>query len=353
MKSHFSLVPASLVLLAIFVPVYDAPAGKYQQVQLEGLTITMTLEKRAPNVQRTDWPDEPISLTSQSVPVNGKTIHELLKEVHIFPDVEAFTVVYALNPDIQELRELKVSQIRIPKLVGGPKLEAAFKSGFVVLLTAEKEKKQQFSDSVQRVKTLVQDVSKFGPERFQVASTRDSTINSLNSTATILAGINQRIMQRFGRPITGEALSQLNADAELLNEMLSAKVATGAQVNKADQDRISALEKDVKLKGRAFSEVAAGDAPDRYPEVKVIVKTLRAGSPILNLRIYYVPEASRGKESKVKSFGILSSPSNQELPEADYCFWAAIDPTTTPVTNEQCLEIRKNRQSEVQLTVIR
>jgi hypothetical protein len=186
MKFHFSLVPASVLLVAIFVPVYDAPAEKYHQEQLEGLTITMTLEKRTPNVQRTDWPDERISLSSQSVPVNGKTIHELLKQVHIFPDVEAFTVVYALNPNIQELRELKVPQIRIPRLAGGPKLEAAFEGGFVVLLTAEKEKKQQFSENVRSVKTLVQDVSRFGPEKFQVASTRDSTINSLNSTAAIL-----------------------------------------------------------------------------------------------------------------------------------------------------------------------
>ena len=80
----------------------------------------------------------------------------------------------------------------------------------------------------------------------------------------------------------------------------------GAQFNEADQVRISALEKDVRLKGRAFSEVAAGDAPDRYPEVKVIVKTLRAGSPILNLRIYYVPEASKGRKARSSHSG--SSP---------------------------------------------
>ena len=40
--------------------------------------------------------------------------HELLKQVHIFPDVEAFTVVYALNPNIQELRELKVLRYAFP-----------------------------------------------------------------------------------------------------------------------------------------------------------------------------------------------------------------------------------------------
>ena len=48
MKFHFSLVPASVLLVAIFVPVHDAPAEKYHQEQLEGLTITMTLEKRTP-----------------------------------------------------------------------------------------------------------------------------------------------------------------------------------------------------------------------------------------------------------------------------------------------------------------
>jgi hypothetical protein len=354
MNSQFSFIPACLLLLLQIVPSGEHAEGrKHVGVRLAGITITMTLEKRGPNFETADWPAGTIRLIPQSVAVTkGKTIHEILKEAHVFPDVESFAVVYALNPDIAELRNLKVTKIKIPRVSGGPKLEAAFDRGFVVFLTAEKEKKEQFNRSVQALERVVQKAATFGPEQFENTQTRDSIIGSLNSTSAILVGINQRIMQRFGRPITREALGQLNAEANLLENLISGKAANKGRIDKSEHYRIAAIEKDVRLKGRAFSEVAAGDAPDRYPEIKVIVKTLREGNAVSNLRIYYVPEALKGDDSEVHPFGILSSPANKDLPEADYCFWAAKDPSKTPVTNELCLEIRRNK-FEVQLTVLR
>lgn len=350
MKAQLSFVTASLMLVVITLHVQAAPAGTSVQVRLDGLTITMTLQKRSP-LQSGDWPDEPISLTSQCVPVTDKTIHELLKEAHIFPDVEAFTVVYKLNPDVERLREITILRIAIPKVIGGPKLEAALASGFVVLLTVEKEKKERFNNSVQKVKSLVQEVSKLPTEKFQDSS-RDAIVNSLKSTSAILSGMNQRIVQRFGRPISTEGLNQLLAEVEMLNAMLTSKTKAGATMVKSDQNRISTIEKDVRIKGKAFSEVAAGDAPDEPPGVVVIVKTLRAGSQIPNLRVYYVPEALRGDSDEEQRFGILSSPTNKKIPEADYCFWASVDPARTPVTNVLCLEVRKGA-SAVELTVVR
>ena len=351
MNSHLSFISITLLLIAGVTRVQDVPAEKHRETEFEGLKITMSLEKRSTPVEKADWPDEPVGLNAQSVLVNGKTIHELLREAHIFPDVEAFAVVYILNPEVSELRQLKVSNIRIPKVVGGTKLDAAFTRGFLVFLTVDKEKKAQFNDSVQKLRKLAQDVAKFGPNQFQDASARDAVLDSLNSTTTILGGINQRIAQRFGRPITTEVLSQLNAETESLDRLLTSKVASKSRIDKSDQDKILAIQKDVRLKGRAFAEVAAGEAPDRYPEVKVIVKTLRDGNPVPNLRIYYVPEALKNEDSEAHPFGVLTYPPHKELPEADYCFWAAKDPDRTPITNQLCLEIRRN-QFEVQLTVI-
>src|SRR2546421_502755 len=124
MKIHLSLVPLSLLLLTIFNPVQD----KVKQVQLEGLNISMTLKRRTPTTQQADWPTEPITLTAQTVSVNGKTIHEILRDNHIFQDVEAFSIVYALNPQLKKLSDLNVSQIRIPVVQGGAKLKATLGS---------------------------------------------------------------------------------------------------------------------------------------------------------------------------------------------------------------------------------
>jgi hypothetical protein len=348
MNIHLSLMPLSLLFLTLFTPVQD----KVKQAQLEGLNITMTLRKRTPTPQQADWPAETVTLTAQSVAVNGKLIHQLLMDNHIFPDVEAFSIVYALNPQIQQLSNLTVSQLRVPVVQGGAGLKADFGSGFMVFLTVDKELKDRFVANVKELTIATQSVSSFGPERFQSPADKESIVTSLKSISDTLNRIDDRIIQRFGRPIPTEALSQLNADVELLNRMLISKVSSEAKINKKEQDQIAAVERDISVKRRAFTEVAAGGAPERWPEVKVIVKTLKGSSEVPSLRIYYVPEALKEQSSEVHSFGVLSSPSTQSIPEADYCFWAAKDPDKSAVTNEQCVEIRINKQAEVQLTVV-
>src|SRR5437870_774852 len=248
----------------------------------------MTLGKRTPTVQKLDWPAESVVLSSQAVPTNGKTIHELLRENHIFPDVEAFSVVYGLNPEIQKLSDLDVPQIRIPMVLGGQKLEAAFGSGFMVFVTVDKERKEQFNENVKTLTKLVQTVSDLGTERFPDSPTKESITSSLSTISAALNGINKRLIQRFGRPIPRDALDQLNAETGLLNAMLSAKTSTGARISKTDLDQIVAIDKDISVKSKAYSEIAAGEAPARWPEVNVVVKTIRQGHQIPSLRIYYV-----------------------------------------------------------------
>jgi len=354
-KLHYflSLVTLGGLTLSLLGFYSGQPSDLYRKVRIEGLNITVTLEKHSDRVEQTAWPAQSTILIAQSVPVAGKTINELLLERHISPDVEAFTVVYALNPEIQKLRQLEVAHIRIPVLADSSMLESIFAKGFEVFVTVEKERKKQFSDKVQILKKLIQEVSKFGPERFEGASDREPVISSLNTTATLIVKINERLVQRFGRPITTDGLAQLTGDVRLLDEVLSARTTPGAKILSSDKHKILAIENDVRLKSRAFSEVAApGDPPDRAPEVVVIVKTLNAKGQVPNLRIYYVPKLLKGQDDEVNSFGVLSSPTMQRLPEADYCFWGARDPTKKRVTSEQCLEIRIDRPSEVQLTVV-
>jgi hypothetical protein len=312
----------------------------------------MALQKLTSNTQQVDWPAEKISLTSQWVSVGGKTIHELLRDNHISPDVEAFSIIYVLNPQLQELRELSVPRLRIPKIEGGRRLNAIFAQGFVVFLTLDKEKKDQFNENTKKLTELIQTISEFEAEKFQDPSTREPILNSLTYIASALDEINERLIHRYGRPMPTEVLGQLNAETELLRRLLDTKVLLGAKIGKQELDKIISVEKDIRVKSAAYVEVASGDAPSRWPEVTVTVETLRGGRKVRGLRIYYVPLALKGDDSETKSFGILSTPSNQSLPEADYCFWAARDPNKVPVTNEQCKEIRIDREKVVQLTVI-
>jgi hypothetical protein len=295
-----------------------------------------------------------VLLTAQSVLVNKSTIHELLRANHIFPDVEAFSIVYALNPEIKKLDELAVREIRIPRVEHEASLKPFFTKGFLVFLTLYKEKKDNFSANLKQFRDLAAGVPGLAVDRFPDQASRTATLNSLTDTEAILNGMNKRIVQRFGPPITRGALDQLNADVELLNDLLGRNVSNGERIDKTEQELILAVEKDVRIKARMFRETAADRAPDAWDLVKVTVQALSQGQEVSGLRIYFVPEAQKRRRDKWQTFGRLT-PTEEKLEEADYYFWATrdSDPTHAPITNEILKEIRKDKGSQIQLTVIR
>lgn len=353
MKHHFRLVPASLLLFALAAGSRGAPAETYRLVQLEALPITISLEKRMPS-EKAEWPSETVLLTAQSVAVNKSTIHELLRANHIFPDVEAFSVVYALNPGIKKLDELTVQQIRVPRIQSEATLQPFFARGFWVFLTIYKEKKDSFSSNVKQFRGLAANILGFPVDRFPDKASRTATLNSLTSTLGLLNGMNKRVVQRFGPPITKGALDQLNGDVELLNDLLGRKALSRERIDKTEQELMLAVEKDVRIKGRMFQETAGSRAPDAWDLVTVTVQALSQGQEVSGLRIYFVPEAQKRRRDKWQPFGGLT-PTNEKLEEADYYFWATrdSDPTHAPITNELLKEIRKDKGSQIQLTVIR
>ena len=353
MKHHFLLVKASLLLFVLSTGSREAPAQTYRLVQLEGLPITISLEKWRPN-EKAEWPSQTVVLTAQSVAVNKSTIHQLLRANHIFPDVEAFSIVYALNPEIKKLDELAVQQIKIPQIQDEARLKPFFDKGFWIFLTLHKEKKDNFSANVKRFRVLAASIPNFAVDRFPDKASRTATVDSLTTIQAILNGINKRIVQRFGPPITRGALDQLNDDLELLNDLLGRKASSTERIDKTEQELILAVEKDIKIKGRMFQETAASKAPDAWDLVTVTVQVLSQGQEVRGLRIYFVPEAQKRRRDKWKPFSGVT-PTDEQLEEADYYFWATrdSDPTHAPITNEILKEIRKDKGSQIQLTVIR
>src|SRR5215470_5540191 len=235
MKYHFLFVPVSLLLFIFAVRSYEASAETYRLVQLEGLPITISLEKRMPN-QQAEWPAEAITLTTKSVTVTrNTTIHELLRANHIFPDVEAFSAVYALNPGIKKLSEPIDHPILIPTIQNDRSLQPFFQRGFFVFVTIYKEEKEKFTASVKQFQSLAATTLHFAPDRFPDQASQTAIFNSLTTTQALFAGINKRIVQRFGPPITRSALNQLNGDLELANDVLGKKVSTVERFDQAEQ----------------------------------------------------------------------------------------------------------------------
>jgi hypothetical protein len=343
------LAAAIFVLLLIQAHPLKAAAFEPVSTKLEGLDVTMTLVRRVAIREEGTWPNEQIALTVTSVAVNGKTIQELLRNNRIFPDVEAYGVVYRLNPDLATLNDLSVAEIRLPTVHGGQELERMFSNGYIVLLTLDVNVKQSFSKSVKRLNVLVQDPSHLDGGRFANSSTTVDSIQSVKLIADRLNRINERVTQRYGRAIPAEVLRQLDGESRHLNDILSSKDKIGTM----ELGFIQIFQKDVDLKSRPFVEAAAGEAPARWPEAIVKVTTLRARHEVPGLRILYVPEALQHYPEEFRSFGKLSSPSNETLPEADYCFWAIrdLEKKQTAISDVRCREVRTEKDNEVQLTV--
>ena len=346
----------ALIILTLLNRGYAEPPEKYRQTQLGGIAITMSLERRGEITEKADWPSETISLTSQSVAVNGKTVNELLLTAHIHPDVESFTLVYALNASIRDLRKLAVPQIIIPKVDGGAKLQTFFAQGFQVWLTVEKAKKQQFGDSVEKLIKLIETVSSpdFATVKFENKLTRNEIVGSLNRSSNFLEGIAELIRERDGRPIPTVVLRDLDAETQLLTKVITARATGTGKFGKEDEETIKDVETNLARKSRAFTETAApGDPPTQFPTVEVFVKTVQAGRPIPSLRVWYAPKLAKDQPEK---FGMLTtdsldSPAKATVYELEICFWAARDQDTTKVTNEVCQKLWLNRN--IELTVLR
>ena len=350
MKSHIFAGVAAVPMLLFLNLGLARPADKYREVQIEGLAVTMSLEKRADRVEKAEWPDETIQLTSQSVSVNGKTIQELLLNARIYPDVESYTVVYALNPELQDLRKLSVSQIKIPKIEHGAKLEAIFGQGFQVWLTVEKEKKQQLNVSVRKLTTLTETAVNFKADRFENQAARNEFVRSLNRSTEILDGIAELVRERDGRTMPTVALEELYAETQLLITVISGKSTINTKFDQEELKAVKDVEVDLEQQSRTFKETASAGAPSTQPEkVEVSIKALKALRAVPGLRVWYVPKLSRNarQSSGELTTDNLDSPLKIMVLEAHFCFWAAKDPDATPVTNEQCQRLWLDRKIEL------
>lgn len=158
--------------------------------------------------------------------------------------------------------------------------------------------------------------------------------------------------------LSDEVLSQLIANAEFLISILGKLDRANPKLDKKSQERIQAIEKGIDLKMSHFNEIKGTETkpPTTYPTVRIIVTTLKNGSPESNLRVYYLEEAyfdgdtftfydAELAKSNTKTFDKVTSPplasSNRELPEADYRVWAGRGNDSTPVSDIKKLLVRR------------
>jgi hypothetical protein len=289
------------------------------------------------------WPDERPRLTVSSVTVKpDDTIHSLLIGNKIRPDIEAFTLVYELNPQVQSLKSLKAgTTLLLPLLQPGPKLSAELEAGFKVALTVDPDVKDTLGRNTQVLTTIFPVNATLTPSKVANGVSVESSGQAARYVVNRLEFFRRSIIRRNGRPVTRETLEQLIGDAETMTALLTPVMKGERRLTADDARQIVSIQKDIKIKETHFVQVAAGEPPDAWPKVKIVVRTIKQGKPVSGLRVYYVPEALKTRADQVRPFDTLSSPCERKMPEADYIIWASKDNNSKPISVMQRLIVRK------------
>jgi len=317
------------------------------KVMLEDAPIRISLGKKLDNPL--PLPSEPIRLTVETVVVkDGEVIQELLYNNGIEPDLEAFTLVYLLNPGLEKLEPLPATtRVKLPKAQGGAQFEAALKNSYRVFLTTEAEIKDRFAEQVKTLRGLKVEILKSDGvfENDEIGETARASITKIdNDLEKILLGI----LRRDGRPITKEPLEQLCSETKLIIEVLRDAVSGKNKIGGHEQEIFQSIEEDLRIKRRGAIEVRSGEPPLPWPKVKVTLQAISSGKKLEPIRFMYVPVALAAVE-KPRLFPSLYSPSSVELTEAAYFFWGAKpgEESANPITEKLKFPVIKNSQSEI------
>jgi hypothetical protein len=298
-----------------------------------------------------------VLVVQKTVVKPGTNIKQLLKGNGIYPDADAFGLIYDLNPKLERLDPIAPgTELLLPKVQSsGP--APALPAGFLIALTVDKGLKDELLTKLDALNNVAAKATRFTDARFNDEEDRRTVLASiatLNQSLEVLANV----IAGKARPVSSEMLNQIKAEVEMLQPTLDGLARSEQKLSDSDREVIKLVADDLQIKQKTFGEVRAdGQPPTRWSEVQVVVRTLKTddGSAVANLTIYYVPEALFGKGNFQRSFNRLSSPTDQTLPEANYRIWATRAGDTRPVTEVKRIEVRKRSASEpltVELPVI-
>lgn len=252
----------------------------------------------------------------------GDSVKQLLTANGIFPDADGFGLVYDLNPVLPSLTAIAPgTQLVLPKLSTESRL--LIPTGGLVALKVDATLKDQLVTAIEGLQDLITTTRDFDSGHYANAADRSATRDALRSINDSIAAIANVIRGKV-RPIQNEVLNQVKAEADALRGTLDSLSEPSRRLSADDVSTIKLIEADLKVRRRTLTDVRdPNEPPTRWREATVVVRTIgENGQTVPRLRVYYVPEALRGRPQFIRSFDALSSPSQRSLPEANYVIWA-------------------------------
>ncbi len=155
MKYYNMIIFGLLFFVLLLFPIIPSKASTLE-VKLDNYSITMEFVKDDEELLSEEWPKEDIKITTVTkVVVKNNRIVNLLKDNGIHSDNESYALLYNLNPELKRIDPLPLgSTIKIPKVIGGTLFEQKLKKGYIVLLTVDKQFKDELNKDVEAINSL-------------------------------------------------------------------------------------------------------------------------------------------------------------------------------------------------------
>jgi hypothetical protein len=261
------------------------------------------------------------------------TIDSLLQSNGIYPDSEAFTLIYDLNPALKNLSLGDGASLEIPRVANEDELSKLKASGYLARVSVDPELRGSLSQSIGELENLVN----------RSAGLTSPTVQSqLTRIATSYAQIDETYRRRRGPPLRRETLQQLADEVTALNAILKTLVGTKKPLSGDDQAQIAAINEDLAQFMTHYDERMGGKSLMAEDSCAVIVNINGAKSTQRDtLRVYYTfnglyrepPSDPPVRSSEWTQLG--SGHSEKLLNDKNYRLWAASDgdpghPLTAP-----------------------
>ena len=296
---------------------------------IAGRSVSVDLVK-ADDLSPAPWPEGDFELTTQTVTTAANSsIYDLLTADGIEPDVEAFAVVYDLNPSLKVVDPLASGvSLVLPKAHGGDQLQDKLRHGYLVRLTVDRTLREELERSAADLQDLSARFTGLAPERFSNPPAKQAMTAEVKALAGWLAYANKAFLQRTGPPLRRQSLLGMRDEALALNSIL-ASILSGQQIVSADdQKQVDAIYRDIQIEVKKYDNIMAGE-PQSNDEERQVIITIHGGDAnlIQSLQVYYTWEALYREPPKepLKSypFDQVGSGVSASLTLQDFVVWAA------------------------------
>jgi hypothetical protein len=270
----------------------------------------------------------------------GDYVVSLLANKGVRQDTEALALIYDLNPQIEDIRQIQAGQkLILPSIEGSRSLEHALRTGYRVELLrnlAEAQGVKVKADEFQQLETTV---DRLAIDRFDSPGVKTEVTNALSETRKALDAI-----KSSDHIVSKKVLKQANADAGFILKTLMAMVGSGRILSGLDVDQIKESAENLQAVGQ---EVTSGGSGLVLTQINT--KSVSTGDPVRELTVFYAPKADRGAKTECSQ---LSTPLTEAIARGHYVFWAMRG--SDKVSDDKERTIRKDtRNIPLDIPVIR